>query len=150
MVNNNYYFSYTNYEEIDPDGNKTGIVITGPKKITRLGMQSYCWPGCLTVMYDASKVGLVQIKNIRKNNDYAMWLKVSQKEECYLLPEKLAYYRRGRNGSISSQKALSLIKWHYKLFRDAEEENVITSAVKTLNNMIFGFVKKEIYVRHHK
>ena len=38
-------------------------------------MYNYCWPGCLTVMYDASVVGLIQINDIKKNNDYAMWLK---------------------------------------------------------------------------
>ena len=76
METNSYAFSYTNYEEIDADGNKTGVKVSGPKKITKTGMFNYCWPGCLTVMYDAMKVGLIQIEDIKKNNDYAMWLKV--------------------------------------------------------------------------
>lgn len=50
MESNGYAFSYTNYEEIDIEGNKTGIRVTGPKKITKTGMFNYCWPGCLTVM----------------------------------------------------------------------------------------------------
>ena len=50
MKNNGYKFSYTNYEEIDMASNKTGVRITGPKKITKMGMYNYCWPGCLTVM----------------------------------------------------------------------------------------------------
>ena len=72
MEKNGYSFSYTNYEEIDMAGQKTGVKITGPKKITKTGMFNYCWPGCLTVMYDAEKVGLIQIADIKKNNDYAM------------------------------------------------------------------------------
>ena len=32
MKKNGYTFSYTNYEEIDVDGNRTGIKVTGPKK----------------------------------------------------------------------------------------------------------------------
>ena len=52
MESNGYAFSYTSYEEIDIEGNKTGIRVTGPKKITKTGMFNYCWPGCLTVMYD--------------------------------------------------------------------------------------------------
>lgn len=79
MEKNDYSFSYTNYEEIDVEGKKTGIRVTGPKKITKTGMFNYCWPGCLTVMFDANKVGLLQIKDIKKNNDYAMWLKVCKK-----------------------------------------------------------------------
>lgn len=47
MKKNRYSFSYTNYEEIDVDGNKTGIKITGPKRITKTGMFNYCWPGFL-------------------------------------------------------------------------------------------------------
>lgn len=52
MEHNGYYFSYTNYEEINEVGEKNGTHVTGPKKITRTGMFNYCWPGCLTVMYD--------------------------------------------------------------------------------------------------
>ena len=36
MKNNGYKFSYTNYEEIDMASNKTGVRITGPKKITKM------------------------------------------------------------------------------------------------------------------
>ena len=70
MNRNKYSFSYTNYEEIDVDGNDTGVKVTGPKRITKTGMFNYCWPGCLTAMYNASKIGLIQIHDIKKNNDY--------------------------------------------------------------------------------
>ena len=73
MEQNGYHFSYTNYEEINMAGEKTGVRVTGPKKITKTGMFNYCWPGCLTVMYEAETVGLIQIAYIKKNNDYAMW-----------------------------------------------------------------------------
>ena len=66
MLKNQYYFSYTKYEEIGMDGSKTKIIINGPKVISKTAMFNYCWPGCLTVMYDRKKVGLIQIKNIRK------------------------------------------------------------------------------------
>lgn len=39
--------------------------------------------GCLSVIYDAEKIGIVQIKDVRKNNDTAMWLKVVRKSPCY-------------------------------------------------------------------
>ena len=105
-------------------------------------MYSYCWVGCLTVMYDAEYVGLIQIADIKKNNDYAMWLKVCKKADCYLLNETLAMYRRGRKGSISTHGYKSLIKWHYRLFRIADAKNPISSALLTANNIICGIVKK--------
>ena len=45
MMKKKCYFSYTNYEEIDADGNKTNVTITGPKVISKTGMFNYCWPG---------------------------------------------------------------------------------------------------------
>ena len=60
-------------------------------------MYNYCWPGCLTVMYDASVVGLIQIKDIKKNNFYAMWLKVICNLIVTLFNENLAMYSQ-RNG----------------------------------------------------
>ena len=107
-------------------------------------MYGYCWPGCLTVMYDADVVGLVQIADIKKNNDYAMWLKVCKKAKCYLLNEDLARYRK-RTGSISNHGYKSLIKWHYKLFRQAENKSAISSAFLMLRNLFYGCVKKIIY-----
>lgn len=111
------------------DGNKTNVIVTGPKVISKTGMFNYCWPGCLTVMYDRKKIGLVQIADIKKNNDYAIWLKICKKTRCYLLDEVLAEYRRGRSGSISTHGYKELIKWHYRLFRFAEKENPIGTVV---------------------
>lgn len=146
MKKNDYHFSYTNYVEIDEKNNPNGRLVTGPKRITKNGMFNYCWPGCLTVMYDASKIGLVQIEDIKKNNDYAMWLKACKKADCYLLDEVLAKYRK-RSGSISNHGYTKLIKWHYKLYREAENRNPLVSAVLTLRNLFWGVLKKIRYVK---
>ena len=147
MEANGYAFSYTNYEEIDVDGNKTGVKVSGPKRITKTGMFNYCWPGCLTVMFDASKIGIVQIHDIKKNNDYAMWLKICKKANCYLLDEFLAQYRKGRTGSVSTHSIKTMIGWHYKLFYEAEDMGMIESLYNTGRNLIFGFYKKKRYVK---
>ena len=146
MEKNGYHFSYTNYNEIDEESQPLGRHVTGPRKISKTGMFNYCWPGCLTVMYDAETVGLIQIEDIKKNNDYAMWLKVCRKAKCYLLDEDLALYRK-RRGSISNHSYKALIKWHYKLFREAEGMNPIASAFNTCRNLGFGFIKKIKYVK---
>ncbi len=145
MMDNNYHFSYTCYEEMDDKSNLMGIYVSGPKKITKQGMYNYCWPGCLTVMYDRGKVGLIQIEDIKKNNDYAMWLKVCKKADCYLLDKKLAVYRRGRRDSISTTSYRKLIKWHYLLFRNIEDKSIMSSVFLTVRNMMFGVIKKIKY-----
>ena len=149
MEKNGYAFSYTNYEEMDSEGQLTGVHVTGPKKITQTGMFNYCWPGCLTVMYDAEKIGLIQIADIKKNNDYAMWLKVCKKADCYLLDEYLAQYRKGRAGSVSNHSIKTMIGWHYKLFKNAEKKSVCAALVCTSKNLFFGVIKKIKYVENH-
>lgn len=146
MENHEYHFSYTNYIEIDEDSTINGKCVTGPKRITKQGMYNYCWMGCLTVMYDAEAVGLIQIEDIKKNNDYAMWLKICRKANCYLLDEALARYRK-RSGSISNHGYMKLIKWHYKLYREAEKKNPFFSSVLTVRNLFFGVLKKVLYVK---
>ena len=147
MEENGYAFSYTEYQEMDADGNLTGVTISGPKHVTKRGMYNFCWPGCLTVMYDREKIGLIQIEDIKKNNDYAMWLKVCKKADCYLLPEVLATYRRGRSGSVSSHGIVTMIMWHYKLWHKAEGNNPIAALWLTGANLVFGFYKKIKYVK---
>lgn len=146
MKNNDYHFSYTNYIEIDEESKANGKIVTGPKHISKHGMYNYCWVGCLTVMYDADKVGLIQIADIKKNNDYAMWLKVCKKADCFLLDETLAMYRK-RSGSISNHGYMKLIGWHYRLYREAENKGVFMATVSTVRNLCFGVYKKIKYVK---
>lgn len=147
MVDNNYHFSYTAYQEIDNYGKDNGVSVFGPKHVSKLGMYAFCWPGCLTVMYDREAIGLLQIADIRKNNDYAMWLKVCQKADCHFLDEILAKYRRGRIGSVSTHGYLTMIKWHYKLWHDAMQMNPISSLFWTGINLVCGVWKKVRYVK---
>ena len=147
MVENGYMFSYTAYKEMDNDSRETGVEIHGPMHVSKLGMFAFCWPGCLTVMYNREAVGLVQIADIKKNNDYAMWLKVCRKADCYLLDEVLAKYRRGRVGSVSTHGYGTMIKWHYKLWHEAEGMNVIASMFWTCMNLVCGVYKKIVFVK---
>lgn len=148
MVENGYAFSYTGYEEMDDSSKLTGVKISGPKHIDRIGMYSFCWLGCLTVMYEREQVGSLQITDIKKNNDYAMWLKVIRKADCYLLDECLARYRRGRKGSVSTHGYATMIRWHYKLWHEVMGMNIATSLCWTGVNLLCGVYKKLRYVRY--
>lgn len=147
MESNNYVFTYTCYEQISEENRELGIYCSGPKIITRKKMFRFCYPGCLTVVYDRTAVGDLQIADIKKNNDYAMWLSICKNHNCYLLNENLAKYRKGRTGSISSHGFLTLIKWHYKLFKEVEKENWVVAIYHTLNNLFFGALKKIFYTK---
>ena len=151
MENNNYHFSYTEYIEFtDNHISQNNRIVSGPRCIKKNRMYRYCWPGCLTVMYDSSFVGRVQIADIKKNNDYAMWLIINKKADCYLLKEVLGRYRKGRAGSISNHGFFKLIKWHYLLFKTCQNENFCCAFYHTCVNVIYGFWKKIRYVRAYK
>ncbi len=101
-------------------------------------------------MYDAETVGLVQIVDIKKNNDYAMRLKVCRNADCYLLDEIFAKYKRGRIGSVSTHSVRTMIGWHYKFYNEAEGQNPFVSWINTCRNLGFGVYKKIKYVSINK
>ena len=144
MVNHDCYFSYTKYREIDSENKVLKKCISGPKFIDKKMMYRYCWPGCLTVMYDSEKIGLIQIEYLKRNNDYAMWLKAIKKSNCLLLDEVLSSYRK-RTSSISNQPYHILIKHHYYLFRFGEHMGIFASVILTIQNVFFGIFKKIFY-----
>ena len=144
MKKNDFHFSYTNYCEIDENSKEKGILISGPKVISKKLMKAYCWPGCLTVMYDAEKIGIMQSAEIKINEEYALWIKIAKNVNCYLLDENLAKYRKHDN-SLTSQSYLKLIKWHYLMFRKSENKNIFSALFFTLGNIIFGTYKKIFY-----
>lgn len=61
----------------------------------------------------------------------------------------LAKYRRGRTGSISTHGYATLMKWHYKLFHEANGNNAFHSLWLTVWNMVFGVYKKLQYVKKY-
>lgn len=146
MDENGYSFSYHEYFEIDEASKELGVYVSGKKHVRRFDMFACCWPGCLSVMYDAEKIGLIQIKDIKKNNDTAMWLKVIRKADCYLLPETLGKYRRRAN-SITPKPLWQRIWAHYPLFHIAEEMNPITATFWVVINVFGNAYKKAFFVK---
>lgn len=146
MVSNGYSFTYHEYTEIDEQSHDLGIYVSGKKHVRKFDMYACCWPGCLTVMYDAHKIGLIQIENIKKNNDTAMWLKAIKKADCHLLKQNLAKYRR-RKGSITPPDIKTKIGWQYKLFREAEKMNAVCSSLFLCINLAATAYKKAFYIK---
>lgn len=148
MKENGYAFSYHEYIEIDEQDKELGVRVSGKEYVGKFDMFACCWPGCLSVMYDAEKIGLIQINDIKKNNDTAMWLKVIRKADCYLLKECLGRYRRRAN-SITPKPLWKRIWAHYPLFRVAEEMNSISATFWVIMNVFGNAWKKYKYVKRY-
>lgn len=119
MDENNFHFTCTSYKKIDEQGKYLNKTIFSKTKSSYNDILRTC-PGNSTVMYNAEKLGKFKIHNIRKRNDYVLWLQIIKKEK-YLhgIPEPLSSHRI-RNESISSNKT-SLIKYHWKIYREIEK-----------------------------
>lgn len=125
MESNNYLFSCTSYTKIDEKGNYLDRTIDVRKQSDYNDILKKN-PGNSTVIYNTEKVGKVLIPNIRKRNDYVMWLSVVKKAEMlYGMEEALASHRV-RNGSLSKKK-VNLVRYHWKVYRDIEKLSFLKS-----------------------
>lgn len=146
MNEHGYTLSYTEYEKIDEESKPLRIYVSGPEKVNKHKIYNYDYIGQLTMMYSAKKFGLIQIKDIKKNNDYAIRLQLYKKSDtcAYLLKENLAKYRI-RKVSISHDKFRRKFKSHYDLFHMCDEKSAIVASWYTCWNMFYGVLKKKNY-----
>lgn len=146
MEENGYAFSYTQYGLMNNKSQDRGVLISGKEHVTNKDMLKCCWPGYLTVMYDAKKVGKFRLYNTKENNDYALWLSISEKNDCHLLKKNLATMRIPY-GFFSSFLRTDKLKWRYEVYRTEEDLGPITSFFYTIRNGWYGIVKWMKYVR---
>lgn len=140
-------FSYHEYEKIDEDDRPLSIYVSGPRFVDRRRMYHYDYIGQLTMMYSAKHFGLIQIKDIKKNNDYAIRLQLFRKDletKCVLLKKNLAKYRV-RKKSISHDKLRKKLRSHYDLFHMCDEQPGVISIWFACWNMFYGVMKKRNY-----
>lgn len=91
--------------------------------------------GCSTVMYRVSSLGKRYFPDIRKRQDYALWLLLSRESDIICTQSSLSVYRK-QPGSISSNK-LEMIKWNYMMFRNVMKFSQIQSIYRVSMNIIY-------------
>ncbi|GAP67735.1 glycosyltransferase [Bacteroidales bacterium 6E] len=115
MDSNNLAFTYSSYQKINELGLERGVVHV-PKELTYKMLLKTCPIGCLTAIYDSQIIGKVYMPEIRKRQDYGLWLLIMQKiKQTKGMTEVLALYRE-RSNSISSNKFKAAL-YHYKVLR---------------------------------
>ena len=126
MQKKGYAFTFTKYQKMKENGELLDTYMDVPKRINYKKALFGNPIGCLTAVYDVEKLGKIYMPNIRKRQDYALWLKILKKEKyAYGLNESLAYYRL-RENSVSSNKK-DLIKYQWELYREIEKLNLFQS-----------------------
>ncbi|RMA65974.1 glycosyltransferase family 2 protein [Ulvibacter antarcticus] len=118
MLDNDCNVSFTSYLHIDEAGTQLGKRIKALPKLSFKKQRLNNYIGNLTGIYNAAVLGKIIAPNIRKRQDWAVWLDAIEKsgKPALGLQEDLAYYRV-RSGSISSDK-LDLVKYNFKFYRE--------------------------------
>lgn len=148
MRDGRHVFSYHEYLKSSADNPSRNRWVSGPRVVTKSMIYRYDYIGQLTMMYSAKEFGLIQIRDIPKNNDYALRLQLFKKKgaRCFLLPENLATYRI-RGQSISHDKFSKKFASHYALFHDCDGLSPLPSSWLACRNMVYGLMKKIVYER---
>lgn len=97
--------------------------------------------GCLTAMYDRDRLGTRLMPELRKRQDYALWLSILRDGEiAHGLPEPLALYRAARPGSLSEDKR-ELVQHNWHLYREVEglsvpraASSLVTATLRSIRN----------------
>lgn len=141
MHENNCDFSFTEYEHIDEESNSLLKVARVIKHLTYTKMMFHCFPGCLTVIYNQNAVGKVYARDIKKNNDNALFYPVLRKcHNAMGMSEVLGLYRI-RKGSISRNK-FKMIKPYITVLHDFEKHNLLLSYFCVLTHFVIKILFK--------
>lgn len=142
MNANKYAVSYSSYEQIDENGNPLNKLV---KALPNLPYNKYLksnYIGNLTGMYSVEILGKIKAPNLRKRQDWLLWLSVIKKagQPAYGIEESLAYYRV-RENAMSSNK-FELIKHNYWVYK----KGLGFSTIKSIYFMIV-FLKEQFFVK---
>lgn len=134
MIKKQCALSYTSYMVCDENDLTTGIVVCNHK----IHYKSLKWDdgiGCLTAIYDSFEFGKIYLPDIRKRQDWGLWLKIMKKcKIAYGMKEPLAIYRIHSN-SISHNK-FALVKYNIAIYKQILKY----SSIRAYIAFLFGFL----------
>ena len=107
-------FTYSSYDVIDEFGSFKSV-IKAPKTISYKMLLNNNYVGCLTAIYDRKLLGNLYMNEIRKRQDWALWLHIMKMLKTTSgMSESLAIYR-ARSNSISTNK-VEMLKYNYQIY----------------------------------
>lgn len=139
MRKNNASISCTEYTRVTEDEKEINDIII-KEIITYEDMLKNNYLGCLTVVYNANKLGKRYFKERKKNEDYVLWLEIVKETKIIFgLKENLAFYRV-LNNSRSSNK-IKVAKDRWEVYRKIERLSLLKSIYYFLQYVIRALKK---------
>lgn len=117
MKTENCEVCYSSYELIDEQGKPLNKRVKALKTLTYKKLLKSNYIGNLTGIYRVENIGELATANLRKRQDWLLWLSAIKTSEkpAKGVQESLAYYRV-RSNSISSNK-FNLLKYNYWVYK---------------------------------
>lgn len=127
--------TFTAYYKVDADFDgdardfrPNGRVVPARDELTYAALLQQNYIGCLTGMYQVSTLGKRFMPDLRKRQDYGLWLSLLRDGTVARgLDEPLALYREQHAGSLSGSSRLSLVKYNWQLYRQVEKLSLARS-----------------------
>ena len=142
---------FSSYELIDEKGESLNKVVSALPSLSFKKLLKSNYVGNLTGIYDAKKLGKIYAPNLRKRQDWLLWLEAlkGSSKNAFGIKEPLARYRI-RKDSMSSNK-MDLIKYNFKVYRKGLGFSALKSVYCILVFMIeHFFVKSKQIKKLHK
>lgn len=142
MNENNYSFTYTNFEMVEEDGKIMNASVPLPDKLNYAGLLKNTAIACSTVIIDRKVIGDFRMPLVRKGQDTATWLKILRTHEyAYLFDEVMGSYRQVA-GSISSDK-IGALRRTWNTYRNIEKLPLY-KAVYYFTHYIINAIKRRL------
>ena len=143
MMSKSISFSFSYHEVISEFGDRI-ISYQAPKKVNAFVMKFSNFIPCLTAIYDTRLLGKVEQPYFEKRNDYALWLKILNREDvefAYCLPVVPAKYRANSYG-LSSNK-ISTLYFFKKCLRDYGNVSPMGAIIFSFFYIFLGVIKSK-------
>lgn len=132
---------FSSYLLMDEQGNQLGKMIEALPELSYQKLLKSNYIGNLTGIYNAEVFDKIYSPEIRKRQDWALWLKILKFEKVALgINEPLAIYRL-RNDSISQNKS-ALFKYNFAVYNKILGYNKAKSCL-----MMLGFLWEHFFVK---
>lgn len=142
MKANNCYVCFSSYEQIDEEGKPLNKMVKALPVLTYNKFLKSNYIGNLTGVYNANVLGKITSANLRKRQDWLLWLNAikASGKPAQGLQESLAFYRV-RENSISSNK-VALLKHNYWVYK----KGLGYSTIKSMYCMVI-FLWEHFFVK---
>lgn len=142
MEANNSDMCFSSYELMDEKGTLLNKTVKALPSLTYKKLLKSNYIGNLTGIYNAKTLGKITSYNLRKRQDWTLWLTVIKRsgKPAKSVTESLAYYRV-REASMSSNK-FNLIKYNYWVYR----KGLGFSAPKSIYYMLL-FLMEHVFIK---